>query len=528
MPKGYLCFILHAHLPFVRHPEYPEYLQEDWLYEAITETYLPLLQVYEELWRDGIDFRISMTMSPPLISMLNDELLRDRYAARMRRLLELTAREQDRHRHDPGLRALAEHYHGLWSWRLRQFEELYQRDLVRAFGRFQDLGRLEILTCGATHGFLPLMQHQPEAVRAQIELAARHYEDNFGRRPLGIWLPECAYYPGLEPFLQEAGLAWFIGESHAIAHAVPRPIFGVHAPIVTPGGVAVFGRDLESSRQVWSSEIGYPGDPAYRDFYRDVGFDAPEDYIRPWIQPTGLRKMVGLKYHRVTGKTDHKELYDPHLARQRAAEHASNFTFNRRLQIEHLHGLYGRPPIVVSPYDAELFGHWWFEGPDFLNFALRQISCDHPEIALTTPSEYLRANPTQQVAQPPQSTWGANGDATVWLNPHNDWIYPHLHAMAERMVELAARYPDPSDLERRALNQAARELLLAQSSDWAFIIHGQTDVYYAEQRTREHIVRFNRLYEQLTGFGLQEELLRAIELRDNLFPDIDYRLYTPR
>lgn len=523
--KGYLCLILHAHLPFVRHPEYPEYLQEDWLFEAITETYLPLLEVYQGLWEDGIDFRISMTMSPPLISMLNDELLRDRYAARMRRLLELTQRELVRHKHDPGHLALARYYHELWSWRLHQFEVLYQRDLVRAFGSFQDRGRLEILTCGATHGFLPLMRDYPESIRAQIEVAARHYEDNFGRRPRGIWLPECAYDPTVEPFLKESGISYFIGESHAVGHAVPRPVFGVHAPIITPGGVAVFARDIESSRQVWSADVGYPGDPVYRDFYRDVGYDAPYDYIRPWIQPTGLRKMVGLKYHRVTGKTDHKELYDPGLASQRAAEHAGNFTFNRKLQIDHLHATYGRPVVVVSPYDAELFGHWWYEGPQFLNYALRQASCDHHDWKLGTPAEFLQQHPVQQMAQPPMSTWGARGDASVWLNPRTDWIYPHLHAMAERMTELANRYPDPSELERRALNQAARELLLAQSSDWAFIIHGDTDVHYAQQRTQEHIVRFNRLYEQLTGHGVQPEMLEAIEARDNIFPKLDYRVY---
>lgn len=516
--KGYLCLVLHAHLPFVRHPEYPEYLQEDWLYEAITETYLPLLEVFEGLWRDGVDFRISMTLSPPLISMLDDELLRERFAARTRRLIALTQEEQARHADDPAMSRLATYYHELLTRRLRQFEDLYQRDLVGAFGKFQARGRLEILTCGATHGFLPLMMEEPRAVRAQIEVAVRHYAARFGRPPRGIWLPECAYHPGLDGFLREAGLCWFVGESHAITHAVPRPEFGVHAPIITPGGVGVFARDPESSRQVWSSKIGYPGDPCYRDFYRDLGYDAPDDYIRPWAQPTGLRKMTGIKYHSVTGATDHKNLYDPHEARQRSAQHAAHFAHHRSVQLDHLSRAYGRPALVVSPYDAELFGHWWFEGPQFLDFVMRQVAGDHKgSYALTTPSEYLEKHPEQQVAQPPFSTWGAYGYARVWLNEHNDWIYPHLHAMAARMASLADAHPDPDPLTRRALNQAARELLLAQSSDWAFIIHEATDVAYAEERTREHIVRFNRLYEQLTGFGVDEEVLDSLEARDNLF-----------
>jgi len=182
-------------------------------------------------------------------------------------------------------------------------------------------------------------------------------------------------------------------------------------------------------------------------------------------------------------------------------------------------------PIVVAPYDAELFGHWWFEGPRFIDYVLRQVACDRDNYVLTTPGEYLRNHPTQQVAQPPMSSWGEEGYAKVWLNESNDWIYPHLDAMAERMSGLAHRYLEPTPLERRALNQAARELLLAQSSDWPFIISQNTNVNYAVTRLREHIVRFNRLYEALTGFGVKEDMLEGIEARDNIFPNIDYAVY---
>lgn len=525
---GYLALVLHAHLPFVRHPEHSEFLEEDWLYEAITETYLPLLEVYEGLWNDGIDFRISMTLSPSLLSMLNDGLLRERYANRLRRLIGLAEQEHDRHKDEPHLQYLAGFYRDLFAQRLHQYEDLYQRDLVGAFRKFVHRGRLEVLTCGATHGFLPLMQEHPQSVHAQLEVAARYHDACFGRRPDGIWLPECAYYPGLDRQLRDVGIRYFIGESHAIEHATPRPRHGVYAPIYTPAGVAVFSRDQVSGGQVWSSASGYPGDGIYREFYRDVGYDAPFDYIRPYIQPTGLRKHVGIKYHKVTGDTDQKGLYDPYAARMKAAEHARHFTDSRRDQLAELHQRLGRPAIITSPYDAELFGHWWFEGPWFLDVVLRQASCDHPTWRLTTPIEYLRQEPTQQVAQPPMSTWGEDGYAKVWLDTCNDWIYPHLHAMAERMTELADRHTDPSDLERRALNQAARELLLAQSSDWPFIIYQETSVDYAVRRVKEHIVRFNRLYEQLSGFGLDEEMLASIEARDNIFPDVDYRTWASR
>ena len=526
--QGYLALILHAHLPFVRHPEYPEFLEEDWLFEAIAETYLPLLETYEALWRDGVDFRVSMTLSPPLVSMLRDPLLQERCAERLRTLIELAETEFERHAGDGHRQYLAGWYRDLLTRRLHQFEVLYQRDLALAFKSFQDRGRLEILTCCATHGFLPLLSGYEPAVRAQVRVAIDYHTSVFGRPPRGIWLAECAYYPGLDRLLREEGLEYFIGETHAVRHATPRPRYDVHAPIVTPSGVAVFARDIESSQQVWSSVVGYPGDPDYREFYRDIGFDSPLDEVRAWVQPNGLRKMTGIKYHRVTGKTENKELYDPYRAEEKAAMHAADFTLNRAAQIAHLHSVYGgHQPLIIAPYDAELFGHWWYEGPRFIDYLLRQVSCDRDSYALTTPSEYLRDHPTQQVAQPPMSSWGEGGYAKVWLNERNDWIYPHLDAMAERMSRLATLFTEPTDLERRALNQAARELLLAQSSDWAFIITQDTNVNYAVQRTREHIVRFNRLYEALTGFGVDEEMLDAIETRDNIFADIDYAVYRP-
>src|SRR5438445_131830 len=226
MPVGYWCPVLHAHLPYVRHPEHPEFLEEDWFFEALNETYVPIVSVLDGLLADGVEYRLTMTLSPPLVSMITD------------------------------------------------------------------------------------------------------------------------------------------------AH--PRPSAGVHAPIASPGGIVFFGRDMESSRQVWSAETGYPGDYDYREFYKDVGWELPVDYLGE-ILPDGLRKNVGLKYYRVTGKVGlgDKQPYVRAWAMEKAASHAGNFLFNRQRQVEHRAGALGRPPIVVSPYDAELFGHWWFEGPDFLNYLFR-------------------------------------------------------------------------------------------------------------------------------------------------------------
>jgi len=525
MEKGYLSLVLHAHLPYVRHPEYESFLEEDWLFEAITETYVPLLRAFRRLTDDGVDFRLTVSLSPPLVSMLQDPLLQERYLKHLSGLIELTERETERCRGNGVLRGLAEMYRSMLTETRDVFAEQYGLDLVRGFREFRDLGKIELTTCGATHGYLPLMQEHPAAVRAQIRLAVEHYRATLGSDPHGIWLPECGYFPGVDGYLAEQGIRFTFVDTHGVLHAKPRPKYGHFAPIVTPSGVAVFGRDIESSKQVWSANEGYPGDFVYRDFYRDYSYDLDYDYVRPYLGGDGSRKMLGLKYWRITGPTDEKDFYDPQAARERALEHAANFMFNRERQIEHLHGVLGREPIVVAPYDAELFGHWWFEGPIWLEELMRRIDAADGPVRTITPSEYLEVGGSLQRATPFHSSWGYLGYSEVWLNGSNDYVYRHLHRAASRMTELAKEFPESSGLRRRALNQAARELLLAQASDWAFIMKTGTMSEYAHKRTRYHVARFTRLYEEIRSNSVDEARLAENEWRDRIFPDIDYRVY---
>jgi 1,4-alpha-glucan branching enzyme len=525
-PTGLLALVLHAHLPFVRHPEHRAHLEENWLHEAVTATYLPLIETFRGLAREGVPFRLTLSMSPPLCTMLQDDLLRQRTAAYLDRLCDLADKERARLAHDGTFRPLAEFYAERFD-RLKRLYDAIHGDVVDAFRQLQDDGQLEIITVGATHGFLPTMR-EPAARRAQIQLAVAHYQRAFGRFPRGIWLPECGYVEGLEDVLADAGLRYFFTDTHGVVHAQPRPPYANFAPIYTRAGVAAFARDVESSTQVWSATEGYPGDPAYRDFYRDVGFDAPLDYIRPYIHPDGIRIHTGFKYFRVTGKVDlaHKAPYDPHAARERAAVHAGNFMFNRQQQARHVAGYMDRPPLVVSPYDAELYGHWWFEGPQFLDFLLRKLAYDQTDLVTVTPSDYLERYSTNAVATPSPSSWGEGGYASVWIDGANDWIYRHQHRAETRMVELARAHADSVDnLTRRALNQAARELLLLQSSDWAFILKNKTSTGYAIARVKAHAARFRRLDREISSGRIDAAWLADLESRDNLFPDIDFRIY---
>ncbi|HYV20671.1 MAG TPA: 1,4-alpha-glucan branching protein domain-containing protein [Verrucomicrobiae bacterium] len=534
-PVGYLGLVLHAHLPFVRHPEHDFFLEEQWLFEGITETYLPILDALDQLARERAPVRLTMSLSPTLLAMLSDPLLMAKYERLLGRLCHLAWREVERTRKDPDFSPVAGFY---WD-RLHRYQHLFverwNRDLPAVFRDLEDRGVLELMTCAATHGFLPLHRLDPGTLRGQIETAVAEHRRLLGRTPRGLWLPECAYFEGLDAYVADAGIEYFFVDTHAIRNATSPPRFDVHAPLLCPTGVAAFGRDEESSVQVWSSQEGYPGDPSYRDFYRDIGFDLEHAYVAPYLDPAGTRGMTGFKYHRITGRTDWKEPYKRAAALRSAARHAADFVGNRRAQMTWLRGGLDRPPLVVSMYDAELFGHWWFEGPDWLDLVLRGLP--GAGIAAVSPAQYLEAHPVTQVARPSESSWGENGYHDVWLRSDNDWIVPPLHDASRRMAAIADEVRSSgTDLRRRLAAQAARELLLAQASDWPFILKNRTTPEYARQRVHEHLDRFDRLarlFASRAGEGSGEarravDVLAAIESRDNLFPEIDPGLWGTR
>jgi 1,4-alpha-glucan branching enzyme len=240
------------------------------------------------------------------------------------------------------------------------------------------------------------------------------------------------------------------------------------------------------------------------------------------------RGFTGLKYYRITGGTGEKQIYDRSAALQAAAEHAQHFLDCRAEQARQMAGLLDRPPLVVAPYDAELFGHWWYEGPEFLDYLARKLVHDQKIISLITPGEYLARHQTNQIATPSASSWGEEGYLRAWLNDKNEWIYPHLQVAQERMSALAKKFSkrkSTTALQNRSLKQAARELLLAQASDWPFILRAGTSPDYARRRVKDHLLRFIALHDQLTATSVDEKWLAEAESRDNIFPDVDWNYW---
>lgn len=536
MASPSLALVLHAHLPYVRHPEHPRSLEERWFFEALWESYLPILAVLDRLAADGVRAPFALSISPPLAAMLRDPLLGRRFEAHLDRTEALAVRaaahlslspspspspssplspsslSSPPSSSSPFLPALAFHRQRLQA--ARAAWQACAGDLLGALRRHADAGRLELLTTAATHAFLPGLLPTPASIRAQIRLgraafgalvapASRAGSEPAAAPPPGFWLPECAWDPRLDPHLAAAGVRYTVLDAHALALATPPPPQGTAAPVLTPAGVACFPRDPISTREVWSRDQGYPGHPRYREFYRDAGFDLPEQVLGDELGPDGLRLMTGLKLHRVTGPGPDKAPYDPEAAADQARLHAAEFVARRR---EHLARLPRgpAPPILVAAYDAELFGHWWLEGPLFLEHALR--GCAAAGVRLTTPGSYLdHVGPGSLArAQPAASTWGEGGWGTVWIGPRTARLWRHVHH-AEAPV-LAAIAAVGANAERRgegrgsegqaagrALSQAIRELLLLQASDWAFMLDRGEMAQYAEARVRAHAGRVRRL-----------------------------------
>ena len=524
--RGYLCLVLHAHLPYVRHPEHEFFLEENWLFEAITETYIPLLDLFFQLVNDGVDFRITLSLSPPLLEMFNDTLLRERYGRHIERLIDLSEQETLRTRRDIHFGPIAKMYRERFKASHHLFHEVFRRDLSSAFRELQESGHVRIITTTATHAFLPLLAGLPKAVRGQIRIGVSHYRKVFGRSPGGIWLPECGFAPGFDGYLSGEGIRFFFLDTHGIDHGRPSPRCGVYEPVVCPSGVMAFGRDPETSDQVWSSAAGYPGDPDYRDFYRDIGFDLDLDYVRSYLKPFAAKTFTGLKYYRITGRSGPKRPYVKRRADKKAGEHAQHFILEREKQVQRLTQTYGICPVINAIYDAELFGHWWFEGPEWLNRVLRGIDERKGNLMTITPEGYMEESSRNQLkiqeCEPLLSSWGERGYSEVWVNNSNDYTCRHILKAAERMIYLAEKFPRAEGVLKRALNQAAREVLLSQHSDWPFIINAGTAKEYAAKRFEEHIGRFSRLYQSILSDDIPEEWLTEVEEKDNIFRDIDY------
>ena len=552
---GKLHLVLHSHLPYVLgHGTWPH--GTDWLYEAASETYIPILREFSILEKEGIPFKLSIGLTPILCEQLSHKLFTGGFESYLEQ--KITDARQNREEFkatgDRELADLAEMWEAEYLAIKRYFENKLKRDIIGGFKEFQDKGYLEIITCGATHGYLPLLGTD-QSVRAQVMTAVDSYKRHFGQPPRGIWMPECAYRPaynwkppvgggepferkGVEEILHESGLEWTVADSHLLlggkSHGVYidryealkilwsrfaenyKPIEGDSEKttlkpymISSTGlaiGTAVFFRDPDTALQVWSGEWGYPGNPAYLDFHKK-------------------HFPGGHRYWRVTdAKADlaDKKIYHPEWVEDTIEEQAEHFV---DLVAEKLKS----GGVLTAPFDAELFGHWWFEGPRWLSLVARKLN-EREGIGMTTGVEALQEFPPSEALSLPEGSWGQGGFHYIWLNEWTEWTWRHIYKAENEMIRLVREWLKagcPNDAGE-VIEQAARELLLLESSDWQFLISTWSARDYAENRIGFHNDAFIQLarfaFRMLSGEELsEEEHTRYILLseQDNPFPEIN-------
>jgi 1,4-alpha-glucan branching enzyme len=517
--KGYLILVLHAHMPFIRHPETAATSEENWLFDSLVECYLPVLETFERLAEEGVPYKVTVSLTPPLLEMWADPFLKARFARYLADHAQLAEREMERLAGAPAAFGLARFYRDRFVRTGELFERRWHGDLAAAWRRLAEAGHLEILASAGSHAYLPLWESYPEVVELQIRAGVRRYEQAFGRPPVGFWLPECGYFPELDRRLWNAGLSYTFLDTHGVLHATPRPCRGVQVPVHCPSGLAVFGRDPFCHQRVWDKGIGYPGEPAYLDYDRDIGYELPLAELEPFTR-CGHRVPTGLRYHRL-GSSAPADFYDPDLARERCQSHADHFVAVCRERLGELHQAAGRGPVLAALFDVEHFGHWWHEGPLWLELALRALADAGETIELTTGAEYLTTYPTHQVVEPHLSSWGYQGYSETWLMARNHWLLPALFRALEELRQIDLAGACAGGTPRAALAQALRELMLAQTSDWPFILNTQTAAPYAARRLESHLGNLAGLLAELRSGAVDPGRLAALEDRHNLFSALD-------
>jgi len=554
MSIGSFVFMLHSHLPYYRKAGMWPFGEEN-LYECMAETYIPLLNIISELYDEGIKAKLTVGITPILAEQLNDEYLKDGFEKYLNSKIDAVSEDVSRYpnasvAHSQHLNFLAKYYFDWYTNVKDNYLNKYNRDLIGAFKRFQDLGCIEITTSAATHGFSPLLATD-SSLNGQFKTGSETTKRLFGKKAKGAWLPECAYRPGYEAIdsqgrkywrpaievtMQNSGIEYFFTESHVIEGGVSvgnRRIVGVYGNIeyiplpprpatglttfesywLPDAQVAVMGRNDRAGFQVWSAADGYPGDGCYREFHKK------DD-------------NSGMNYWRLTSpSTDlgDKMLYDPVLAMSKINENSDHYTNLIYHMLNDYKKATGKNGLVMVAFDTELFGHWWFEGMEFIKQVIRKFNNFIPEIERQCAAEYLEKTPPTAAISLPESSWGQGGHFWVWQNHQTEWMWPIIHAAEKRMQTIAGKYQSipQNKVLHRALNQLARELLLLERSDWPFLITTWQARDYATERFRKHQENFEHIAGMIENNNIDEGYLKSIEAVDNPFTDIDYRVFMP-
>jgi len=516
-----VSLVLEAHLAFVREfrkeDDFSQAGEEGRFFEYVAETLLPLLETLDRLENDHVPFRLALAVSPILCHMLCDEHLQKKFLFYIDKQIEFGRQELERTSGNSELNKLAQGYYNRIVDSRIAYTERYEKNILKAFDFYRRKGKLEILASCATHAFLPFISHNAESLQAQMEIPASVYRRHFGGIPQGFWLPELGWSSALEPYLRAYNFSYTIMDSHGLLFGKPLPKKGCFYPVKTPNGTYILARDFYGVREI--EEIS--SDEAYRNNDRDVGYELPPETVSQFLSTEGERRRTGYKYWNCRG-----DIYNPQAACDKAEQHARAFLENTIARLEEASKHMEEAPLSLYANNADSFGRFWYEGPQFIETLFR-MACGYRDFQFICPSEYIfKQNLSSlQIVSPEFSSCGVNGYAETWLDVSNDWIYRHLSRSMERMTELAERFPDDTGLKERALNQAAREIILAQSCDWPAHLYRQDSTEYARNQAENALRNFTTIYEALGSNYISTEWLTTLERRHNIFPNINYRVF---
>jgi len=494
--------------------------EESWFFEAISETYLPLLGVFDRLEGAHIPFRLGISLSPVLGQMFCDEYLIRKYVAHLESQIEFGRHEVERLEGRDECK-LAQYYFNQAVERHAAFTIRYDRDILKALDHYWKKGRIELIAASATNAFLPFLCRFPEAVRAQMETASSFYRHSLGISPRGFWPGELGWTNDLSSYLQSYDFNYTIVNSHGLLFGKPPPSRGTFYPVKTEDGLFILACDYNASALV----AGMKNEGLYRDNTRDAADEPENAEASPFIAENGERYHSGYKYW----QAGNGRLYDPAAAKSCAQEQARELLEDLSGRLSDASAYMKEMPISVCAFNADSFGRQWYGGSHFIESLFRQAA-GYRELQFMTPSEYLFQQPITaiEVSHPEFSSWGDNGYAELWLDSSNDWIYRHINRSIERMVELADRFTEDSSLKERALNQAAREILLAQASEWPAMLYREESAEYAKNQIEIALQNFTTIYESLGRSHISAEWLTSLERRHHIFSNINYRVFRSR
>jgi 1,4-alpha-glucan branching enzyme len=519
-----ISLVLEAHLPYVKEYSTEDNLsltgEESRFFESVSQTFLPLLEVLDRLENEHIPFRLGLAISPVLIHMLSDEHQIKKYLHYTDKQIEFGEKEMQRTANDEELNKLARNYYNKLVDRRIAFTERYGKNILKAFDYYRRKGKVEILGSCATNAFLPFISHNAESLQAQMEVPVSGYRRHFGGCPQGFWLPALGWNSAVEPYLRAYNYIYSIVDSHGLLYGSPLPEKGSFYPVKTPNGSSVFARDYYSIKEIEKISC----DEIFMDSDRDVGYELPSEDVSLFLSTDGERHRTGYKYWTHSG--GRLDIYNQQAASEKVVQYTRQFLEKTiaRLKEASLH--MNETPLCLYANNADYFGRFWHEGMFFIE-SLFRLAAEYHDLQFVNLSEYLfKQNLSSfQVVTPEYSSWGESGYAQTWLDASNDWIYRHLARSMERMTELAERFPDDTGLKERALNQAAREILLAQSSDWPALLYKQDSTEYARTQAENALRNFTTIYEALGSNYISTEWLTNLERRHNIFPNINYRVF---